>query len=154
MSLRLSPAALASTGLPESALAAIQQVLAAHPAVQQAILYGSRALGRHRPASDIDLTLLGPDLSSTVLARIDAELDDLLLPWVIDLSCHASLRHAALLAHIQRYVCCCTSGPPRCRRKRRGSPFTPNDFRLGWAAAGGAGAAAAGVGSGRGAAGL
>ena len=70
--------------------------------MEQAILYGSRALGRHRPASDIDLTLLGPDLSSTVLARIDAELDDLLLPWVIDLSCHASLRHAALLDHIER----------------------------------------------------
>ena len=102
MSLRPSPAALACTGLPESALAAIQQVLAAHPAVEQAILYGSRALGRHRPASDIDLTLLGPDLSSTVLARIDAELDDLLLPWVIDLSCHACLRHAALLDHIER----------------------------------------------------
>jgi predicted nucleotidyltransferase len=77
-------------------------VLAAHPAVEQAILYGSRALGRHRPASDIDLTLLGPDLSSTVLARIDAELDDLLLPWLIDLSCHACLRHPALLAHIER----------------------------------------------------
>lgn len=102
MSLRPYPAALASTGLPESALAAIQQVLAAHPAVEQAILYGSRALGRHRPASDIDLTLLGPDLSSTVRARIDAELDDLLLPWVIDLSCPASLRHPALLDHIER----------------------------------------------------
>jgi hypothetical protein len=60
------------------------------------------ALGRHRPASDIDLTLLGPDLSSTTLARIDAELDDLLLPWVIDLSCHACLRHPALLDHIER----------------------------------------------------
>ncbi len=77
-------------------------MLAAHPAVERAILYGSRALGRHRPASDIDLTLLGPDLSSTVLARIDAELDDLLLPWVIDLSCHACLRHPALLDHIER----------------------------------------------------
>ena len=98
----LSPAALASTGLPKSALAAIQQVLAAHPAVEQAILYHSRALGRHRPASDIDLTLLGPDLSSAALARIDAELDDLLFPWVIDLSCHACLRHPALLAHIER----------------------------------------------------
>jgi hypothetical protein len=37
-----------------------------------------------------------------VLARIEAELDDLLLPWVIDLSWHASLRHAALLDHIER----------------------------------------------------
>lgn len=41
MSLFPSPAALASTGLPESAITAIQQVLAAHPEVEQAILYGS-----------------------------------------------------------------------------------------------------------------
>ena len=102
MSLSPSPAALASTGLPESAIAAIQQVLAAHPEVEQAILYGSRALGRQRPASDIDLTLIGSGISATVMARIDADLDDLLLPWVIDLSTFASISHPALLAHIER----------------------------------------------------
>jgi predicted nucleotidyltransferase len=35
-----------------------------------AILYGSRAPGRHRPASDIDLTLIGPAISAAFLARI------------------------------------------------------------------------------------
>ncbi len=69
-----------ATGLPEAAIRAIQQVLASHTEVQEAILYGSRALGRHRPASDIDLTLLGSDLNPATLARIDADLDDLLLP--------------------------------------------------------------------------
>jgi predicted nucleotidyltransferase len=102
MSLSPSPAALASTGLPETAITAIQQVLAAHTEVEQAILYGSRALGRQRPASDIDLTLIGSGISATALARIDADLDDLLLPWVIDLSCLASITHPALLAHIER----------------------------------------------------
>jgi hypothetical protein len=102
MSLSPSPAALASTGLPETAITAIQKVLAAHPEVEQAILYGSRALGRQRPASDIDLTLIGSGISATALARIDADLDDLLLPWVIDLSTFASISHPALLAHIER----------------------------------------------------
>jgi predicted nucleotidyltransferase len=67
-----------------------------------AILYGSRALGRHRPASDIDLTLIGTAISAAALARIDADLDDLLLPWMIDLSCLSAIRHPGLLAHIQR----------------------------------------------------
>ena len=102
MSLSPSPAALASTGLPESAIAAIQQAFAAHPEVEQAILYGSRALGRQRPDSDIDLTLIGSGISATILARIDADLDDLLLPWVVDLSCLASITHPALLVHIER----------------------------------------------------
>ena len=56
-------------GLPDRAIQAIQQVLAAHPEVEQARVYGSRALGRERSASDIDLTL----------TQIEAELDDLLL---------------------------------------------------------------------------
>jgi predicted nucleotidyltransferase len=87
---------------PEQAITAIQQVLAGYPEVEAAILYGSRALGRHRPASDIDLTLIFPAISAATLARIDADLDDLLLPWVIDLSALSAIRHPALLAHIER----------------------------------------------------
>lgn len=102
MTLSPSIPSLRHTGLPASAIHAIQQVLLAYPEVEAAILYGSRALGRHRPASDIDLTLIGPGISSGTLARIDADLDDLLLPWVIDLSCLASIHHPALLAHIAR----------------------------------------------------
>lgn len=89
-------------GLPEAAIQAIQQVLAAHPEVEQARIYGSRALGRQRPASDIDLTLTGPAISSSTLAQIEAELDDLLLPWMIDLSRLADLSHPPLRDHIAR----------------------------------------------------
>jgi predicted nucleotidyltransferase len=102
VTLSLPPPALQASGLPDSALAAIRQVLARHPEVEAAILYGSRALGRHRPASDIDLTLIGPAISAAALARIDADLDDLLLPWMIDLSLLSAIRHPALLAHIER----------------------------------------------------
>ena len=96
------PAGTLAIGLPGAALTAIRQVLVSHPEVEAAILYGSRALGRHRPASDIDLTLIGSTISAASLARIDADLDDLLLPWMIDLSCLASIHHPALLAHIER----------------------------------------------------
>jgi predicted nucleotidyltransferase len=76
--------------------------LADHPEVEAAILYGSRALGRHRPGSDIDLTLEGPALEGRVLALIDTELDDLLLPWRFDLSIRHQLRSAPLIDHIAR----------------------------------------------------
>jgi len=89
-------------GLPERAIAAIQRVLARYPRVERAVLYGSRAIGRHRPASDIDLTLVGPDLDASTLAAIEAELDDLLLPWMIDLSSVSDLNHPPLLEHIER----------------------------------------------------
>jgi len=96
------PAAPLRCGLPENTIAAMRRVLANHPEVDEAILYGSRAMGRHRPASDIDLTLIGPGLTSGALARIDADLDDLLLPWVIDLSSLSAISHEPLLEHIRR----------------------------------------------------
>ncbi|MGB5134910.1 MAG: nucleotidyltransferase domain-containing protein [Prochlorococcaceae cyanobacterium] len=102
MTVRPPLASAQAIGLPEAAITAIQQVLAGYPEVEAAILYGSRALGRHRPASDIDLTLIGPAISAATLARIDADLDDLLLPWMIDLSSLSAIRHPALLAHIER----------------------------------------------------
>ncbi|MFM2080047.1 MAG: hypothetical protein RLZZ124_1599 [Cyanobacteriota bacterium] len=102
MSVLHPPATAQAIGLPEAAVTAIRQVLASHPEVEAAILYGSRALGRHRPASDIDLTLLGPAISAAALAGIDADLDDLLLPWIIDLSVYSAIRHPDLLDHIQR----------------------------------------------------
>mgnify|MGYP006276955367 CR=1 FL=1 len=97
-----SPATAQGIGLPEPAITAIRQVLARHAAVEAAVVYGSRALGCHRPGSDLDLTLIGDDISADILGRIDAELDDLLLPWMIDLSCLAAIQQPGLLAHIER----------------------------------------------------
>lgn len=67
-----------------------------------AILDGSRAMGSFEAASDLDLTLSGPGLTPARLAQIEADLDDLLLPWMIDLSAWTSLNHPPLLDHIQR----------------------------------------------------
>ena len=89
-------------GLPESTVERIRCVLAHFPEVEKAVLYGSRAKGTHRPGSDIDLTLCGSGLGQTELARIDEELDDLLLPYKMDLSLFASLTHPELLDHIRR----------------------------------------------------
>lgn len=89
-------------GLPEKAVSAIQSVLVAYPQVEKAVLYGSRAKGTYKRGSDIDLTLIGTSLDDRLLSRIDWELDDLLLPYKIDLSLFSNLRNSALVEHIQR----------------------------------------------------
>jgi type I restriction enzyme S subunit len=66
------------------------------------VLYGSRAKGTFKPGSDIDLTLIGDGLASQELAAIDEELDDLLLPYQIDLSIFDQLDHVKLHEHIER----------------------------------------------------
>lgn len=66
------------------------------------IIDDSRAIGSNRLASDIDLTLIGAAISLATLGQIDAEIDDLLLPWMIELSRHGDLSQPSLLDHIKR----------------------------------------------------
>lgn len=90
-------------GLSQATIRKIRAVLARHPQVEQAVLYGSRAKGDYKNGSDIDLTLCGgPDLTLHVLFRIMDELDDLLLPYTIDLSIFDDISDADVVEHIQR----------------------------------------------------
>lgn len=77
-------------------------VLRKSPDLDEAILYGSRAKGNYRPGSDIDLALKGPALSLTSLNQIANEIDDLLLPFKIDLSIYSQISNASLVEHIDR----------------------------------------------------
>lgn len=50
---------LAHAGLDERARGLVRSVLARHPEVREARVFGSRALDRHRSESDVDLALYG-----------------------------------------------------------------------------------------------
>jgi len=89
-------------GLTESEIMAIQNILASFPEVEEAVIYGSRARGTIRISSDIDLTLKGEHLTYMKLALLDASIDDLLMPYFVDLNLYHSLRDADLLESIDR----------------------------------------------------
>lgn len=90
-------------GLSEITIEKICSVFARHPEIEQAILYGSRAKGNFKNGSDIDLTLRGGnDLTQELLYVIILELDDLLLPYTIDISLFNALSDSDLIEHIQR----------------------------------------------------
>jgi predicted nucleotidyltransferase len=93
---------MSSHGLPDKAVAKLLSVFAAHPHVEQVILYGSRAKGNYRPGSDIDLTIVGNAVDWQELLRIDNEIDDLLLPYKWDLSLLRQIDNPDLLEHIRR----------------------------------------------------
>lgn len=90
------------TGLSDQVMAQLQAVFARCSAVQAVILYGSRAKGNYRNSSDIDLCLQAPALTYAELLGLETELDELLLPYTIDLCCWHQLENEALKAHIQR----------------------------------------------------
>jgi len=88
-------------GLQAGEREAIRRVLHNFPQVIAARLYGSRAMGRYRPGSDIDLTLMG-DIDLKTLNRISLALDDLMLPYEIDLSAWSQIDNPQLRDHIER----------------------------------------------------
>ncbi|MEQ1593284.1 MAG: nucleotidyltransferase domain-containing protein [Thiobacillaceae bacterium] len=89
-------------GLKPDTITKINGVLAAHPSIERAILYGSRAKGNYRDGSDIDLCLVGDTISLSEQLKIESELDDLMLPYKIDLSRFQALDNPALIDHIRR----------------------------------------------------
>ncbi len=89
-------------GLSATTLEVISGVMAQHPQVERAVIYGSRAKGNYKNGSDIDLTLFGEALNFDDLLKIMTELDDLLLPYTIDLSIFRMIDHEGLRGHIER----------------------------------------------------
>ena len=89
-------------GLPNEASEQLLMAISAHPQVEQVVLYGSRALGRQRSGSDVDLCILAPEMGLAELLELGAQLDDLLLPWRIDLQLDHLITHEGLRNHIQR----------------------------------------------------
>ena len=95
--------ALATTsGLDLSVIEKIRGVFAGYPQIERVLLYGSRAKGNYRAGSDIDLTLIGEQLSMSHLMQIENELDELLLPYKIDLSLLHKIESRELIDHIER----------------------------------------------------
>ncbi len=89
-------------GLKDSDINLINSVFENYDCITKAILYGSRAKGNYKNGSDIDLTLTGKDITLTTLLKIENELDDLLLPYKIDLSVYSKINNVDLIAHIKR----------------------------------------------------
>ena len=72
------------------------------PDIDLVRLYGSRAKGNYHNGSDIDLSIKGDRVSFSQLLKIEMELDDLLLPYKIDISLFRQIKNKDLINHINR----------------------------------------------------
>lgn len=80
------------------------------PQVEHVLVYGSRATGRYRPSSDIDLAVVAPTMSAREFSRLWMALDDLPILFRLDVSLlHAvtnpALQRAMLEDGVPLYVC-------------------------------------------------
>lgn len=90
------------SGLTKEEIAGIRVVLLKYEQVEEAVLFGSRAMGTQKPASGIDFTLKGKEIDLTLQTRIEFDLDDLMLPYKFDISVYDKLSNPELLDHIER----------------------------------------------------
>jgi type I restriction enzyme S subunit len=90
-------------GLTERDRKGILSVLEGSPKVRRAILFGSRAIGTFRGASDLDLALEGDDIILTDLVAINARISRLGLPFEADFVIRTSIKNTDLERHIQAY---------------------------------------------------
>lgn len=91
-----------SHGLPARALEQFNATFRRWPQIDRVILYGSRAKGNFRAGSDIDLCLEADTMNIAELLQLSGEIDDLLLPWKVDLALKHTIENPDLLTHIER----------------------------------------------------
>lgn len=89
-------------GLKEKEIDEINKLISHYPQIDEAILYGSRAMGNFKRGSDIDLTLKGQNLSLATLLKLGNDLDDTYLPYLFDLSNFDQIANPDLVNHINR----------------------------------------------------
>lgn len=90
------------SGLTIEEITSIRAVFSKYQQVEKVLIYGSRAMGNFKPASDIDLTLIGKDIDLSLLTKIEFDLDDLMLPYKFDVSIYDKISNAEFLNHIKR----------------------------------------------------
>ncbi len=89
-------------GLTDKQFNEILDIITANPAVEEAILFGSRAKGNYRNGSDVDIALKGENLTLTDVLHIDNQLDDTYLPYTFDIILYHHINDPNVIEHIDR----------------------------------------------------
>ena len=90
-----------SDGLKAQHRTAIIATLAANDRVEQAVLFGSRAMGTNTVTSDVDIALFGQQLTLTDQASLAAACEELPMAQSVDLVLHSTIDNPALVEHIR-----------------------------------------------------
>jgi predicted nucleotidyltransferase len=92
-----------SFGLLTSDLSSITEIVSSEKEVEEVIIFGSRAKGNFRNGSDIDLALVGANISSSTVNHISSKLnEETKMPYRFDVLNFQKIRNSELVEHIKR----------------------------------------------------
>lgn len=91
-----------TTGLSEVQISRIRSVFRLYSGIRQAVLFGSRAMGLYRYGSDIDIAIDSDEITFNDLLHLKTLIDDLNLPFKVDLIHIQRIENTDLIDHIHR----------------------------------------------------
>lgn len=89
-------------GLDEKDIDALTSVFEQNEKISKILIYGSRVRGNHAKGSDIDLCILDDGFSMSDRIHLGVQVDNLLLPYMVDISIYRDIRNQDLIEHIDR----------------------------------------------------
>jgi predicted nucleotidyltransferase len=89
-------------GIKEEYWNKLESVFRNHKNIEKVILYGSRAKEINSPYSDVDIILVGENIENREFCNILNEIDDLLLPFIFDISVNYTISNVNLIDSINK----------------------------------------------------
>lgn len=91
-------------GLKERDINYLIEAFKIFPEIEKVIIFGSRALGNYKQGSDIDLAIVGENISNTVLLRlIDILNNEKPIPYFFDIISYSDITNKELKKHIDEF---------------------------------------------------
>jgi predicted nucleotidyltransferase len=89
-------------GIPLKQLKQIVEALEQFESIKKAVIFGSRAKGNQKNGSDIDIAVIAEELDFRKICQIGSRLDDLDLPYKVDIVDYNGISNKDLKEHIDR----------------------------------------------------
>lgn len=89
-------------GIDREDIAAIVDKIKQNKKIKKIILFGSRAKGTFRKGSDIDIAVINDGLTLEELNQIRVDVEELILPFKIDIIDYNKIKNQDLKEHIER----------------------------------------------------
>ncbi|MFV0554965.1 MAG: nucleotidyltransferase family protein, partial [Mangrovibacterium sp.] len=88
-------------GLSDKQLSEIVAVISSMPKIEKAYIFGSRAIDTYKEASDVDIAIMGDELTPLDAAKLKDKLEDeTYLPFFFDIINFNTIKSSELIEHI------------------------------------------------------
>ena len=88
-------------GIYHSSYTLIIDAISGYPEIEKAIIFGSRAMGNYKKGSDIDIAIIGTEITWEITTKRTTKLNELLaIPYMVDVVNFNTIENDELKTHI------------------------------------------------------